>query len=180
MRHLFLGILLLLSTTALSARGPLYIVNGKPVASIDDIEQANIAYIDTLPATEETIEKWGIAASEGVIMVTLNYDTPAEFVVEGYSSFTNYLQHNIKWDSNMPAERVSLRIKVDSEGNVHIVKVLESTSRQFQKRVERAIASSPQWRAATKNGSSVESTHLVNITLPEGKTIPVEPGIILM
>ena len=180
MRHLFLGILLSLSTITLSARGPLYVLNGVRVESIEGVEQSNIERIDHLPATEETIERWGIEASEGVIMVTLKYDTPALFDAEGFNNFTTYLQHKVKWDKNMPAERVSLRIKVDCKGNVHIIKVLESTSRQFQKRVERAIASSPQWRAATKNGSSVESTHLVNLTLPEGKTIPVEPGIILM
>jgi hypothetical protein len=180
MRHLLFGILLLFGATTLSARGPLYVVNGTPVKNIDNIEQANIANIDVLPATEETIEKWGIEASEGVILVTLNYDTAAEFRAEGYDNFTTYLQHHVKWDKSMPAERVSLRIKVDSEGRASIVKVLESTSRQFQKRVERTIASAPCWRAATKDGVSVESIHLVNLLLPEGKTLPVEPGVILM
>ena len=180
MRHLLLGILLMLSTMTLSARGPLYVVNGTRVESIEHIEQANIERIDVLPATEETIEKWGIEASEGVIIVTLKYDTPALFNAEGFNNFTTYLQHKVKWDKNMPAERVSLRITVDSEGRATIAKVLQSTSRQYQKRVKRAIAMSPCWTPATKNGKAVESTELVNLLLPEGKQLPVEHGVIIM
>lgn len=180
MRHQFLGILLSLSTITLSARGPLYVVNGSRVEGIEHIEQANIERIDVLPATEETIEKWGIEASEGVIMVTLKYDTPAYFAAEGYNNFTTYLQHTVKWDKNMPAERVSLRLTIDSEGRVTIAKVLQSTSRQYQKRVERAIAQAPCWTPATKSGKAVESTQLVNLLMPEGKQLPVEPGVIIM
>ena len=180
MRNLFLGILLTLSTITLSARGPLYVVNGARMDSIEHIEQSNIERIDVFPATEETIEKWGIEASEGVIIVTLKYDTPALFNAEGFNNFTTYLQHKVKWDKNMPAERVSLRITVDSEGRATIAKVLQSTSRQYQKRVERAIAMSPCWTPATKNGKAVESTELVNLLLPEGKQLPVEHGVIIM
>lgn len=180
MRHLLLGILLMLSTMTLSARGPLYVVNGTRVESIEHIEQSNIERIDVLPATEETIEKWGIEASEGVIIVTLKYDTPALFNAEGFNNFTTYLQHKVKWNKNMPAERVSLRITVDSEGRATIAKVLQSTSRQYQKRVERAIAMSPCWTPATKNGKAIESTELVNLLLPEGKQLPVEHGVIIM
>lgn len=180
MRHLFLGILLTLSTITLSARGPLYVLNGVRVESIEGVEQTNIERIDVLPATEETIEKWGIEASEGVIMVTLKYDTPALFDAEGFNNFTTYLQHKVKWDKNMPAERVSLRLTIDSEGRATIAKVLQSTSRQYQKRVERAIALSPCWTPATKNGKAVESTQLVNLLLPVGKQLPVEHGVIIM
>lgn len=180
MRHLFLGILLTLSTITLSARGPLYVVNGARMDSIEHIEQSNIERIDVFPATEETIEKWGIEASEGVIMVTLKYDTPARFETEGYSNFTTYLQHTVKWDKNMPAERVSLRLTIDSEGRATIAKVLQSTSRQYQKRVERAIALSPYWTPATKNGKAVESTQLVNLLMPEGKQLPAERGVIII
>lgn len=180
MRHLFLGILLTLSTITLSARGPLYVLNGVRVESIEGVEQTNIERIDVLPATEETIEKWGIEASEGVIMVTLKYDTPALFDAEGFNNFTTYLQHKVKWDKNIPAERVSLRLTIDSEGRATIAKVLQSTSRQYQKRVERAIALSPCWTPATKNGKAVESTQLVNLLLPVGKQLPVEHGVIIM
>lgn len=180
MRRILLGILFMLSTTIVSAREPLYVVNGTVVDNIDSIEQANIAKIDVLPASEETIAQWGIAASEGVILVTLIYDTPAKFNAEGYDNFTDYLMHTVKWGKDMPAERVSLRIIVDSSGKATISKILQSTSRQFLKRVERAIALSPQWTAATKNGVNVESTQLVNLLMPEGKSLPIEQGVIIL
>lgn len=180
MRHTILSILLLLSVATLNARGPLYVVNGTVVDSIENIEQTNIANIDVLPATEETIAKWGIEASEGVILVTLKYDTPAEFVAGEYNNFTTYLATNIKWHDDMPAERVSLRITVDSHGRATVSKVLQSTSRQFLKRVQRAIDSSPLWHPATKDGKAIESTHLVNLLLPEGKTLPIERSVIIL
>lgn len=180
MRRLILGILIFLSISAVSARGPLYVVNGVVVDNIDTIEQANIATIEMLPATDKTIADWGIEASEGVILVTLTYDTPAKFEAEGYTNFTDYLMHTVKWGNDMPAERVSLRIVVDSNGKVTITKILQSTSRQFLKRVERAITSSPQWQPATLNGQGVASTHMVNLLMPEGKTLPVEHGVIIL
>ena len=180
MRKTILSLLFVFCVTTLSARGPLYVVNGTVVDSIEHIEQANIAKIDVLPATEETIAEWGIGASEGVILVTLKYDTPAEFVAGEYNNFTSYLAATVKWHDDMSAERVSLRIIVDSQGRVSINKVLQSTSRQFLKRVERAIQQSPQWHPATKDGKAVESIHLVNLLLPEGKTLPVERSVIIL
>ena len=60
MLRTLLTILLMLCTVPLVARGPLYVVNGTKVESIEHIEQANIAHIDVLPATEETIAEWGM------------------------------------------------------------------------------------------------------------------------
>ena len=79
----------------------------------------------------------------------------------------------------MPAERVSMRVLVDSEGVATIGEVLQSTSRQFFKRVARAVAEAPRWTPAMRDGEAVESIHLVNIQLPVGKELPVEPGIII-
>lgn len=180
MLRTLLTILLMLCTVPLVARGPLYVVNGTKVESIEHIEQANIAHIDVLPATEETIAEWGMEATEGVILVTLNYDTPAQFTAEGYNNFTNYLSDKVKWGDDMSAARVSLRIAVDKMGRASIVKVLQSTSRQFLKRVERAMASAPLWHPATKNGVAVESIQLVNLLLPEGKSLPIEQGVIIL
>ena len=80
----------------------------------------------------------------------------------------------------MPAERVSLRIVVDTDGRATIGEVLEYTSRQFLNRVTRAIEASPAWQPASRNGKAVASQHLVNLKLPVGKEIPSEQGIILL
>ena len=178
MRRLALVILLAVGATTLSARGPMYVVNGTIVDSIEHIAQEDIERIDVLPADEETVAKWGVEASEGVILVTLRYDTPARFNFEGFDNFTAYLAKTVRWSDKQSAERVSLRIKVDSEGRVTVDKILQATSRQFLRRVEQAIASAPRWQPALRDGRSVESTHLVNLLLPEGESLPVEPGVI--
>ena len=172
-RRLWLIVLLLVSGVALYAHEPLYVVNGKVVDSIDHIQHEDIRSIDVLPANEETISQWGSAASEGVILVTLRYDTPAHFSAEGIDNFTDYLATKVNWNTNMPAERVSLRICVDSDGRASISEVLLSTSRQFLKRVSRAISDSPSWSPAMLDGEPIESIHLVNLTLPEGKSLIV-------
>ena len=178
MRRLALVILLAVGAATLSARGPMYVVNGTIVDSIEHIAQEDIERIDVLPADEETVAKWGVEASEGVILVTLRYDTPARFNFEGFDNFTAYLAKTVRWSDKQSAERVSLRIKVDSEGRVTVDKILQATSRQFLRRVEQAIASAPRWQPALRDGRSVESTHLVNLLLPEGESLPVEPGVI--
>ncbi len=181
MRHLLLVITLILGTAfTLSARGPMYVVNGTIVESIDHIAQEDIERIYHLPADDETIAKWGLEASEGVILVTLRYDTPAEFRSGAIDNFTTYLAKSVRWSDKMDAARVSLRITVDASGRATISKVLQATSRQFLKRVKDAIERAPAWSPAMRDGVAVESTHLINLLLPEGEQLPVERGVILL
>ena len=49
----------MMSLTVSSAQTPLYIVGGKAVESIDHIPQSDIESIETLPADEETIARYG-------------------------------------------------------------------------------------------------------------------------
>ena len=179
MRRWVIAILATLCAIEVYAYKPLYVVNGVVVDSIEHIPHENIERIDNLPADEETIAKWGLEASEGVILVTLRYDTEAHFSHGGYDNFTDYLASTIRWDDTMPAERVSLRIEVDSNGKATISEVIASTSKQFLKRVTKAIDAAPLWSPAERNGIPVESLHLVNIQLPKGKQIPREIGVII-
>lgn len=158
---------------------PLYVVNGVIVDSIENIPHENIERIDNLPADEESISQWGLGASEGVILVTLRYDTDARFSHEGHNNFTDYLASTVRWDETMSPERVSLRIVVDSSGKVTISEVISSSSKQFLKRVTKAIDEAPLWTPAQRNGASVESLHLVNLQLPKGKSMPQEMGVII-
>ena len=180
MRILSLIAALLLTFGALSAREPLYVVNGAVVATIENIPHEDIERIDVLPADEESIAKWGVEASEGVIIVTLRYDIPAAFHSGTFDNFTTYLAKNVRWSDKMEPARVSLRITVDASGKASISKVLQATSRQFLKRVEQAIKAAPAWSPAMRNGVAVESTHLINLLLPEGEQLPIERGVILL
>lgn len=179
MRRFVTLVALLLSTTIISAQRPMYVVGGKVVESLDNIPHENIERIDVLPADEESIAVWGSGASEGVIIVTLRYDTPATFSHEGCNNFTDYLAHRVKWSDNNPAERVSLRLLIDAKGCAIVSEVLEATSMSYLKRVERAIKEAPMWCPATRDGVAVESIQLINLQLPRGKTIPVEPAVIV-
>lgn len=179
MRSLLPTILLMLGAATLSAREPMYVVNGRVVDSIDGIPQQDIESIDILPADETTIAEWGAGAAEGVILIRLVYDSPARFVTEGYDNYTSYLADRVEWSDKMPAERVSLRLLIDTEGRATISEVLQSTSRQFLKRVTKAIATSPRWTPAIRDGEPVESVVLVNLLLPEGKSLPAEHAVIL-
>ena len=179
MRKGLIILVMLLCFGELYGRGPMYVVGGKIMQSIDHIPQEDIESIDVLPADEETIAKWGADASEGVILVTLRYDINATFSHDGYNNYTEYLGATVKWDTMMPAERVSLRIEVTAEGQATIKEVLESTSKQLLKRVERAINESPLWQPAMRNGIATSSTHLVNLQLPRGKSMQQEMGIII-
>ena len=170
----------LLCATIAVAQQPMYVVNGVVVDGIDSIAQSDIESIDVLPADEETIAQWGMAASEGVIVVRLIYDTPARFSYEGTDNFTTYLSKHVKWGENMPAERVSLRITIDTEGVAHVSEVLDSTSRQYLKRVMKAIDEAPRWQPAMRDGKPIESLHLVNLQLPVGKEIPAEQFVIIL
>ena len=161
------------------AQQPLYVVNGKVVESIEGIPHDDIESIDVLPADEDTIAEWGLGASEGVIVVRLKFDTPASFSAEGINNFTAYLAKQIKWDESMPAERASLRLRITKEGTAEVVEVLDTTSRQFLKRVTKAIAAAPRWQPAMRDGKAIESLHLVNIQLPLGKELPKDPYVII-
>lgn len=172
--------MMLLCAANAVAQQPLYVVNGVVVDGIESIPQSDIESIDVLPADEDTIAQWGMAASEGVILVRLIYDTPASFSYEGTDNFTTYLSKHVKWGANMPAERVSLRIAVGEDGSVAITEVLDSTSRQFLKRVTKAIAEAPHWQPAVRDGNPIESLHLVNLQLPVGKDIPAEQFVIIL
>ena len=158
---------------------PLYVVNGTVVDSIEHIPHENIECIDNLPANEETIAEWGLGASEGVILVTLRYDTEAQFSHNDYNNFTDYLSATVQWDDTMSAERVSLRIVVDNTGKATISEVIDSSSKQFLKRVTKAINEAPLWTPAERGGTPIESLHLVNIQLPKGKSMPREMGVII-
>lgn len=162
------------------AQQPMYVVGGKVVESIDDIPHENIERIDVLPADEATIAEWGSAAHEGVIIVTLRYDTPARFSAEGFDNFTDYLANTVVWSDKMSAERVSLRIVVGTDGRATIGEVLQATSRNFLRRVERAIEQAPLWSPAMRDGTPVESIQLVNLLLPRGKSLPVEHAVIMI
>ena len=156
----------MMSLTVSSAQSPLYIVGGKAVESIDHIAQSDIDSIETLPADEETIARYGERASNGVIVVHL--------------SFADYIAGSVDWDERMPAAKISLRYRVATDGSVVAGDILLSTDKRLLRRVLRAMERAPRWTPAMRDECAVESEHLLNLLLPEGGVLPPERGVILL
>ena len=94
MKRLLL-ILLLTSALTAAAQEPLYLVNGKEVDEISSIPPDDMESVEMLPADEETIARYGEKAYNGVMVVTLRYDTPARFPAG--ESFDAYIASQVKW-----------------------------------------------------------------------------------
>ena len=180
MINLLLKILLLaaalLSGLSLRAQRPLYVVNGELREEIHSIPPEMIERIEPLPADEESIARYGEAASHGVILVTLIYDRPACFS-EG--DFEEWIAARVDWDEGEPAARVVVRYEVTAEGRALWGEVLEATDKRLLRRVRKAFEEAPTWQPATKMGVAVNSTKMFNLTLPKGKRIAPERYIIL-
>lgn len=158
-------------------RMPLYIVNGEKMTEeqVKDINPKDIVDNHLLPADEQTIERYGHEAANGVVVITLRYDTPARFEVDGQvTNYSNYIADRVKWDETDPVARIIISFKVKADGSVADNDVLEATDKRLLRRIEKAMAEAPRWQPALKNGKGVETTHLLKVTLPKGRTMPRE------
>lgn len=177
---LFAG-LLLLSTSDATAQSrkrlPLYIVNGERMSEeqVKGIHPKDIEDNHLLPADEQTIERYGHEAANGVVVITLRYDTPARFEIDGQTTnYSNYIADCVKWDDTDPVARIIISFKVKPDGTISDNDVLEATDKRLLRRIEKAMAEAPRWRPALKDGKGVETTHLLKVTLPKGRTMPRE------
>ncbi len=158
-------------------RMPLYIVNGEAMSEeqVKAIDPADIEDNHLLPADEQTIEKYGQAAANGVVVITLRYDEAARFEVDGQpTNYSLYIADCVKWDQTDPVARVSISFRVKADGSIGEKIVLEATDKRLLRRVEKAMAEAPRWKPATKQGKGVETKHLLKVTLPKGRTMPRE------
>lgn len=158
-------------------RMPLYIVNGEKMTEeqVKDINPKDIMDNHLLPADEQTIERYGHEAANGVVVITLRYDTPARFEIEGQTTkYSAYIADQVKWDETDPVARIIISFKVKADGTVGDNDVLEATDKRLLRRIEKAMAAAPRWQPALKDGKGVETTHLLKVTLPKGRTMPRE------
>ena len=144
-----------------AAQDPIYVVNGQVVSDIRNIPPGDIESTEMLPADEQTIARYGTEASNGVILITLRYDTPARFP-EADGSFNDYISKQTDWDDSLPAARVVLRYKITTDGRTVPTDELEATDRRLR----------PRWQPAMRDGKPVESEGVLRVQLPEGKSIP--------
>ena len=158
-------------------RMPLYIVNGEKMTEeqVKDINPKDIVDNHLLPADEQTIERYGHEAANGVVVITLRYDTPARFEIEGeVTKYSAYIADRVKWDETDPVARIIISFKVKADGSVAEFDILEATDKRLLRRIEKAMAEAPRWQPALKDGKGVEPTPLLKVTLPKGRTMPRE------
>ena len=136
----------------------------------DRIPPDDIENIESLPADEETIARYGEKAANGVILISLRYDKPAIF--EAGTTFDEYIAGQVKWDDDEPAARIILRYTVTPEGKAVLAQELESTDNRLKRRVLKALSEAPHWHPAQKNGVAVASEGVLHIQLPKGKRMP--------
>ena len=163
-------------------RLPIYIVNGERMdeEAVRAIDPEDIVSNELLPADETTIEKYGQDAANGVILITLRYDTQARFEVEGEeTSFSNYIARRIKWGEMDPIAQVVMKLEVGPDGVAREKEVLESSDRKLLKRIRAALSEAPRWVAAQKDGKGITTEHLLRITLPIGSKMPREWAVII-
>ena len=188
--RIFSATLLLLAAAAIitaataaaqSPREPLCIVNGHVVTSAElhDVQPDDIVSTEVLPADEHTVAQYGEQANYGVIIVSLRYDTPARFDADTVS-YSSHIARRVKWGETERTARYVARFTVGEDGSVSVDKDLESTDPRLRRKVLRAVAQSPHWQPATKEGHPVASSHVLRIQLPEGRPMPPERGIILL
>lgn len=171
LRTILLLLTLLAAAPAAQAQRPLCIVNGRPYDgdALREIPSSEIERIEELPADERTVARYGPRANNGVVLVTLRYDTPARFAADTLS-FAEYIARQVRWDDSDPVARVVYRFEVDTAGRVVLGDLLESTDGRLRRKVERAVEQAPRWEPASREGRPVATQHVLRLQLPEGRT----------
>lgn len=187
LRFAIFTILALMSIESLSAQifthtPPLYIVNGERMSEEDvkEIDPSDIVSNELLAVDEAVIEKYGHDAANGVVVITLRYDTPARFEVDGEETkYSSYIAERVKWNEIDGVARVIMSFTVSGDGTVTEKEVLEATDRRLLSRIRKEMKLAPKWISAKKDGKGITTDHILRITLPIGRTMPRERAILI-
>ena len=187
LRFIILCLLALVGIESASAqifetRLPIYIVNGVRMSEdeVKAIHPADIVSNELLTVDEAVIEKYGHDAANGVVIITLRYDTPARFEIDGQEEkYSTYIAQRVKWSEIEDVARVVISFTVEADGTVSEKEVLEATDRRMLARVRKAMEMAPKWVPAKKDGVGVETDHILRITLPLGRKMPRERAILI-
>lgn len=187
LRFAIFTLLALMSIENLSAQifthtPPLYIVNGERMSEEDvkEIDPSDIVSNELLAVDEAVIEKYGHDAANGVVVITLRYDTPARFEVDGKEAkYSSYIAERVKWNEIDGVARVIMSFTVSGDGTVTEKEVLEATDRRLLSRIRKEMKLAPKWISAKKDGKGITTDHILRITLPIGRTMPRERAILI-
>jgi hypothetical protein len=170
------------SAQIFETRLPIYIVNGERMSEeeVKAIHPADIVSNELLTVDEAVIEKYGHDAANGVVVITLRYDTPARFEVDGEDEkYSTYIAERVKWSEIEDVARVVISFTVEADGSVTEKDVLEATDRRLLARIRKAMEEAPKWVPAKLADKGVQTDHILRITLPMGRRMPREGAIII-
>jgi hypothetical protein len=170
------------SAQIFETRLPIYIVNGERMSEeeVKAIHPADIVSNELLTVDESVIEKYGHDAANGVVVITLRYDTPARFEVDGEDEkYSTYIAERVKWSEIEDVARVVISFTVEADGSVTEKDVLEATDRRLLARIRKAMEEAPKWVPAKLADKGVQTDHILRITLPMGRRMPREGAIII-
>jgi hypothetical protein len=162
------------------SRTPVYIVNGERMTEqqVKEIDPSDIVDNQLVTIDETIIEKYGHEAANGVVLITLRYDTPARFVIDGQEeSYSDYIAERVKWSEMDGVARVIISFTVGEDGSIVETDVLEASDKRLLRRVQSAMEEAPCWTPALKDDKGVRTEHLLRITLPKGRKMPREQVI---
>lgn len=181
MKRLIISVFILFSLSLgqlmAQSRTPVYIVNGERMTEqqVKEIDPSDIVDNQLVTIDETIIEKYGHEAANGVVLITLRYDTPARFVVDGQEeSYSDYIAERVKWSEMDGVARVIISFTVGEDGSIVETDVLEASDKRLLRRVQSAMEEAPRWTPALKDDKGVRTEHLLRITLPKGRKMPRE------
>jgi hypothetical protein len=147
---------------------------------VKEIDPSDIVSNELLAVDEAVIEKYGHDAANGVVVITLRYDTPARFEVDGEEAkYSSYIAERVKWNEIDGVARVIMSFTVSGDGTVTEKEVLEATDRRLLSRIRKEMKLAPKWISAKKDGKGITTDHILRITLPIGRTMPRERAILI-
>ena len=117
-------------------RLPIYIVNGERMSEeeVKAIHPADIVSNELLTVDESVIEKYGHDAANGVVVITLRYDTPARFEVDGEDEkYSTYIAERVKWSEIEDVARVAITLASSKYTSVLSLSVCATTGCRLAK-----------------------------------------------
>ena len=144
------------------AATPLFVIDGNVAPKdfdLNSIDPQTIESIRVLKDGTTSIEKYGDAAKEGEVEITLKkqlQDGPQTFNGGNNADFAKWVQANVKYPEGATKEgRVAVSFTVSETGKVTDVKALTGPEEILNNEAVRVIASSPDWSPAIKDGKPV-------------------------
>ncbi len=146
-----------------------FIVDGKRVSSIDDINPENIDHIEVLK-DKDSLAKMGITDAKGVIRITTKSLAEVEDMPEypgGMEAMMKFVAENLNYPKQMEKDKVEGRVLlsfiVEKDGSVTNIEAVESPHPALTQEAIRVVSSMPKWKPGKQDGKEVRVQFMLPI-----------------